>query len=151
MPFSTRARSTPWECHNPFVISMFLCMFSGYTTRPSMTDCNLFSEKSSIVVASGPITRSTLEWDISRSCQSATFSSDERQYPLRSRAMPVIFSERMGFFLCGIADEPFCPFPNGSMASSTSVRCRCLISVAIFSMVAPMMASVEKNCACRSL
>jgi hypothetical protein len=27
------------------------------------------------MVASGPITRSTLEWLMSRSCQSATFSS----------------------------------------------------------------------------
>jgi hypothetical protein len=26
--------------------------------------------------------------------------------------------------LCGIADEPFCPLPNASVASPTSVRCQ---------------------------
>ena len=61
-----------------------------------------------------------------------------------------MFSLSMGFFLCGIADEPFCPFPKGSMASSTSVFWRCRISVAIFSRVDPTTAIVEKNCACRS-
>ena len=28
----------------------------------------------------------------------------------------------IGFFLCGMADEPFWPLPNGSDSSRTSVR-----------------------------
>ncbi len=35
-----------------------------------------------------------------------------------------------GFRLCGIADEPFWPLPNGSSTSRTSVRARCRISSA---------------------
>ena len=38
--------------------------------------------------------------------------------------MPHRFSDRIGFFLCGIADEPFWPLPNASVASPTSVRCQ---------------------------
>ena len=33
-----------------------------------------------------------------------------------------IFSEAIGFRLCGIADDPFWPFVKGSSASNTSVR-----------------------------
>ena len=47
------------------------------------------------------------------------------------------FSERIGFRLCGIADEPFWPAVNGSSASRTSVRCRWRTSVACCSSVAP--------------
>ena len=36
----------------------------------------------------------------------------------------------IGLRLCGIADEPFWPRPNGSSTSRTSVRARCRISVA---------------------
>ena len=40
------------------------------------------------------------------------------------RASPYRFSDRIGFFLCGIAEEPFCPLPKASFASPTSVRCQ---------------------------
>src|SRR6476469_5940311 len=46
------------------------------------------------------------------------------------RASPVRFSDRTGLRLCGIAEEPFWPSEKNSSASSTSVRCKCLISVA---------------------
>ncbi len=84
---------------------------------------------------------------MSRACHRATCSRAETQYPRSSRARPEMFSLPMGVFLCGMADEPFCPLPKGSMASRTSVRWRCRISVAIFSRLAPMTASVAKNSA----
>lgn len=43
----------------------------------------------------------------------------------------------IGFFLCGIAEEPSCPMPNGSASSRTSVRCPCRTSSAIASQTAP--------------
>ena len=45
-------------------------------------------------------------------------------------ARPQIRSERTGFRLCGIADEPFWPLPNGSASSATSVRWPCRTSSA---------------------
>ena len=54
-------------------------------------------------------------------------------YPRTIRAMPLIRSARIGFLLCGIADEPFWPTRNGSASSRTSVRCPCLISSAMAS------------------
>ena len=39
-------------------------------------------------------------------------------------------SATTGLRLCGIADEPFWPRPNGSITSRTSVRARCRTSVA---------------------
>ena len=50
-------------------------MASGRTSRPSTTPARRASMKSSTMVASGAITRSTDEWLMSRSCQSAMFSS----------------------------------------------------------------------------
>ena len=67
---------------------------------------------------------------MSRSCQSATFSSPAIAPPRTTRASPQIRSETIGFRLCGIADEPFWPLPNGSSTSRTSVRARCRISSA---------------------
>ena len=67
---------------------------------------------------------------MSRSCQSATFSSAGITAERTSRARPVRFSVRIGLRLCGMADEPFWPGSNGSSASSTSVRCRWRISIA---------------------
>ena len=49
-----------------------------------------------------------------------------------------------------MAELPFWPFEKNSSASSTSVRCMCLISVAIFSMLLAITPSVAKNIACRS-
>ena len=94
---------------------------------------NRDSAKSSATVASGPITRSTELCEMSRSCQSATFSSAGVTMPRISRAMPVTFSVSTGLRLCGIADEPFWPGAKYSSASATSLRCRCRISVARFS------------------
>ena len=59
------------------------------------------------MVASGPMTRSTEEWLMSRSCQSATSSSAGTAQPRSSRARPVRFSERMGLRLWGMAELPF--------------------------------------------
>ena len=67
---------------------------------------------------------------MSRSCQSATFSSPTSAAPRTTRASPQIRSATTGFRLCGIADEPFWPVPNGSSTSRTSVRARCRISSA---------------------
>ena len=59
-------------------------------------------------------------------------------------------SATTGFRLCGIADEPFWPLPNGSCTSATSVRARCRISSANFSSDAAQTASAESSSACRS-
>ena len=67
---------------------------------------------------------------MSRSCQSATFSSPTSALPRTTRASPQMRSAVIGLRLCGIADEPFWPRPNGSSTSRTSVRARCRISVA---------------------
>ena len=64
--------------------------------------------------------------------------------------MPVRFSEPMGFRLCGIADDPFCPVPNDSSASRTSLRWRWRISTAMVSMVVPTRARAARYWAWRS-
>ena len=56
---------------------------------------------------SGPMFRSTDEWLMSRSCHSATFSCAGITAMRTRRARPVRFSVRIGFRLCGIAEEPF--------------------------------------------
>ena len=60
------------------------------------------------IAASGSAIRSTLECEISRSCHSGMPSVTGVTYDRTTRASPQIRSERIGFFLCGIADEPFC-------------------------------------------
>ena len=65
---------------------------------------------------------------MSRSCQSGTFSSPTTAAARTTRASPQIRSATFGFRLCGIADEPFIPLPNGSSTSRTSVRARWRIS-----------------------
>ena len=80
---------------------------------------------------------------MSRSCQSAMFSKAACALPRSTRARPLICSAVMGFFLCGMAEEPFCFSLKYSCASRTSVRCRWRTSTAILSSVLPMMASVE--------
>ena len=96
-----------------------------------MTFVSRASAKSSVTVASGPIARSTEEWLMSRSCQSATFSIAGTTAMRTSRASPVRFSLRTGLRLCGMALEPFWPGAKYSSASSTSVRCRWRISIAM--------------------
>ena len=66
------------------------------------------------------------------------------------RASPVRFSVSTGLRLCGIADEPFWPGEKYSSTSSTSVRCRCLISTARRSIEEAITPSVAKNMAWRS-
>ena len=87
---------------------------------------------------------------MSRSCQSAMFSSPTSASARNSRAMPVTRSARIGLRLCGIALLPCWPAPNGSNASPTSVRWRCRISTAMRSSVPPRMARVVSSSACRS-
>ncbi len=53
--------------------------------------------------------------------------------------------------MCGIAEEPFWPFEKNSSASRTSVRCICLISIEIFSMLDATTPNAAKNAAWRSL
>src|ERR671915_501143 len=80
---------------------------------------------------------------MSRSCQSATFSSPTTAAPRTTRARPQIRSATTGLRLCGIADEPFCPRPNGSPTSATSVRARCRTSSANFSSEAATSVSAD--------
>ena len=91
--------------------------------------------------------RSALEWLMSRSCQSATFSSAARAFPRTTRASPLKRSPVIGLRLCGMAELPFCPALKYSSTSSTSVRCRCRNSVAQRSMLDAMSASVVENSA----
>ena len=70
--------------------------------------------------------------------------------PRTIRASPAIRSQVIGFFLCGMAEEPFWPLPNGSSTSQTSVRCRFRISVANCSSEEATTASVVKYSAWRS-
>ena len=125
-------------------------MRSGYTFSPSSTSRSCAVMKSHARKESGRITRSALEWLISRSCQSATFSSPTCALARRIRARPQMRSQFTGFLLCGIEEEPFCPSRNGSSASRTSVRCKCRISSATFSSEAPRSAIVCKSSAWRS-
>ena len=94
--------------------------------------------------------RSTELWEMSRSCQSATFSNAAWALARTTRARPQICSQPTGLRLCGMAELPRCPLAKGSSASRTSVRCRWRISSAIFSSVAAMIASVATYCAWRS-
>ncbi len=102
-------------------------------------------------ITENPALNSTEEWEMSRSCQSATFSKAGVTMPRTSRARPVRFSASTGLRLCGMADEPFCPFSKNSSASSISVRCRLRISVANLSSELATSASVAMNSAWRSL
>ena len=52
----------------------------------------------------------------------------------------------IGLRLCGIAEEPFWPEPNGSSTSRTSVRCRLRISGAKRSSPAPASAIAASTC-----
>ena len=82
--------------------------------------------------------------------QRECFRSAACALPRSTRARPLICSLVMGFFLCGIAEEPFCFSLKYSWASRTSVRCRCRTSTAILSSVLPIIASVAIYAACRS-
>ena len=62
-----------------------------------------------------------------------------------SRARPTICSQPIGLRLCGMADEPFCPLPNGSSTSPISVFCRPRISSANFSSDAAVIASARQQ------
>ena len=66
-------------------------------------------------------------------------------------AIPVIFSDKTGFFLWGIAEEPFCLSEKNSCTSRTSLLCKCLISIAKFSSDDAIIAITEKRYAYLSL
>src|SRR5450759_2040639 len=95
------------------------------------------------MVESGMITRSTEEWEMSRSCQRVTFSRAATALPRSSRAMPAMRSQMMGLRLWGMAEDPFWPLAKGSSASRISIRCRARPSGAIFSQVARVMERVD--------
>ena len=57
----------------------------------------------------------------------------------------MICSQPIGLRLCGIADEPFWPLPNGSSISPISVFCRPRISSANFSSDAAVIASADQQ------
>ena len=134
----------------PPVSSMLRRIRSGYTTKSAISSVNRASMKSTRIVLSGMMTRSTDEWLMSRSCQRAMFSMEATQFARTNRAKPQRFSETIGLRLCGMAEEPFWPGVNGSSASSTSVRCRCRTSVANFSMLLASNAKAVRYAACRS-
>ena len=73
------------------------------------------------MAASGSATRSVDECEMSRSCHSGMPSITGTICARTTRARPQIRSDRTGFFLCGMADEPFWPRPKGS-ASSRDLR-----------------------------
>src|SRR3990172_3683596 len=104
-----------------------------------------------MIVLSGPMTLSTDEWLMSLSCHRATFSMAAKELDLTNLASPVRFSADMGFLLCGMAEDPFCPGEKYSSASNTSVLWRCLNSTEKFSMDDAIKARVVKNSACLSL
>ena len=87
---------------------------------------------------------------MSRSCQSGWFSKPTTAFARITRARPEMRSQMIGLRLCGIAEEPFWPFANGSFASRTSLRCRWRISTAKRSRPPASTASVESRAACRS-
>ena len=116
----------------------------------SITPARRRRAKSKCTVASGPMPRSTDEWEMSRSCHKATFSIAGTTHIRTRRARPVRFSVRMGLRLWGIADEPFCPAEKYSSASRTSVRCRCRISTARRSTDEAITPSAAKKAAWRS-
>ena len=87
---------------------------------------------------------------MSRSCQSATLSKPTCAFAFTTRARPQTRSAVMGLRLCGIAEDPFWPFANGSSASSVSVFWSARISCATHSAVAATVASTASTCACRS-
>ena len=59
-------------------------------------------------------------------------------------AKPVKFSLKIGFLLCGIAEEPFWPELKNSSTSKISVLCKCLISITNLSIDEAMIPKVEK-------
>ena len=68
---------------------------------------SLTNAKSVVIFASGPMFLSTLEWEISLSCHKAIFSKAGTTALLTILDKPVRFSLKIGFFLCGIAEDPF--------------------------------------------
>src|ERR1017187_939595 len=74
------------------------------------------------MAASGSAMRSAEECEISASSQGGIPSITGVIWARTTLASPQIRSERTGFFLWGIADEPFWPVPNGSPRVEISAR-----------------------------
>jgi len=83
--------------------------------------------------------------------QSGTPSSTGTNWARTILASPLIRSERTGFRLCGIADEPFWPLVKASASSRTSVRWPCLTSSATASHTVAAIASTPTHSAIPSL
>ena len=119
-------------------------------TMPSIKPSTRRCMWSSRIVESGRITRSTDECEMSRSCHNATSSRAATALPRSTRASPETCSDLIGLRLWGIALEPFCPAPNGSRASETSVRARWRSSTENRSNPAPATATADSSAAIRS-
>ena len=80
---------------------------------------------------------SLAEFDRSLSCHKGMFSNDVLTWLLKSFDKEDILSLLIGFLLTGTALLPIWPFLKYSATSPISVLCKFLISIAIFSRVAP--------------
>ena len=82
---------------------------------------------------------------MSLSCHNGIFSNPAAKFDRTYLEIPDKFSDSIGFLLCGIADDPFCPFEKGSSTSKTSVLWRCLIWIEILSIHVAIKANETKN------
>ena len=100
---------------------------------------------------SGRMTRSTDECEMSRSCQSATFSSAAMAVAAHAAARARRSARSRSDCACAASPtSPSGPCANGSSTSPISVFCRPRISSANFSSDAAVMASAVISSACRS-
>ena len=110
---ASRARSAPAgagrRTRAPAPDSRLRRMRSAFTVMPCTMSVKRRSMWSRARKLSGTITRSTDEWLMSRSCQSATFSRAASAFARTRRARPVTCSQPTGLRLCGMAEQPFWP------------------------------------------
>ena len=79
------------------------------------------------------------------------FSKEGITLDLINLANPVKFSLKIGFFLCGIAEEPFCFFPKILLLLKLQFFVNVLFQLANLSIELAIIPRVEKYCACLSL
>ena len=106
---------------------------------------------STSIDAVGRINLSFAEFDKSRSCHKGIFSNDTPTWLRNNLDNDDTRSLLIGFLFTGTALLPIWPFLNCSATSPISVLWRFLISIAIFSRVAPIKANSNTYSAYRSL